>query len=1018
MKNEDVELIKHVLAGDENAFATLVKKYQKQVHALAWRRIGDFHIAEEITQDAFLKVYKRLHTLKNPKQFAGWLYVITSNLCSTWLRKKRIQTQPLEDEDTETSSIQTDVYSKYVVQERAKIAGEAQREVVKKLLAKLPESERTVITLHYFSEMSSTEIGAFLGVSANTIRSRLRRAQQRLQREETMIREALDHFQLSPHLTDNIMREVARLKPAVPSGGKPLVPWIISATGAVLILLILGMGSQYLSRFQQPYSLNAQAEMTVDIIDAPLVRNLEMKPDVRNQHGNATTSAKSENNGQKSETILLAAAQAEGEDVSTPKQQWIPSEPIRGSQAHALITTTEGKLYVLIGRNIYKRNEADDNAWEHVCDLHSAINVSWSDKTPLPLLGAWKDTFYIVLANELYTSKNGGKTWRSVYQWQEGLAEDWAPYELALTEEAFYIVFRGDRGVFRSTDIGKTWKKMKMDELPGGYPYPSFTAMPNTLFAATETGLYRWNANSWQRLEFPIAKAIVPYSVTATKERLYVMATVEIEPWEASEGRRRTWWLFRSTDYGNSWTDITPTDAWSVKGWPPRLTLVAAGGTFLMMERGLVRSTDSGDTWLPPESPSTSPLTIPLCSGNSTAVALSEHVFYVNSNDGLHRTADGGKSWNRVNIVQDEIFIDNLVGHKGSDNAQNRHPILYARFEDTLVRTIDAGKSWKMVQMEIPMTTPNRDEPPVITHIIKSGGILYAKGADFRVGGKTLLYRIAADGRTIVPIQGMPSFNARPLMEKLFQIVGGPPSPYQKKRIEHLPNRFPGAAQFFKQLAQGDMQQNPHSPEAMLHFELGFTGGPFAVSDDTFYMEYNFKLFRWKRGDTEWSDTGLEETVELSPDIARKTLKLAVSGNTVYAGKRDGHLLVSLNEGDNWVDFTPALPFPVKTFKEIGVAGPTVYVATDAGVAASINGRSWHPVTDATGMNLIMEHLAVNGTTLYGVTAKTGIYRLENGTWQQVVSEIPDNVTSLAAERNTLYVGTENQGMLHFNFEK
>ena len=255
-------------------FATLVKKYQKQVHALAWRRIGDFHIAEEITQDAFLKVYKRLHTLKNPKQFAGWLYVITSNLCATWLRKKRTQTQPLEVEDTvlsedenmETTSIQTDVYSEYVVEERAKIAGEAQREVVKKLLAKLPESERTVITLHYFSEMSSTEIGAFLGVSANTIRSRLRRAQQRLRKEETMIREALDHFQISPNLTDNIMREVARLKPAAPSGGKPLVPWVISATSAVLILLMLGMGSQYLARFQQPYSLNAQAERTVDIM--------------------------------------------------------------------------------------------------------------------------------------------------------------------------------------------------------------------------------------------------------------------------------------------------------------------------------------------------------------------------------------------------------------------------------------------------------------------------------------------------------------------------------------------------------------------------------------------------------------------------------------------------------------------------------------------------------------------------------------------------------------------------------
>ncbi|MXV77310.1 hypothetical protein F4001_03065, partial [Candidatus Poribacteria bacterium] len=63
MKNEDVELIHQFLSGNENAFVSLVRKYQKQVHALAWRKIGDFHIAEEITQDTFLKVYQKLSTL-------------------------------------------------------------------------------------------------------------------------------------------------------------------------------------------------------------------------------------------------------------------------------------------------------------------------------------------------------------------------------------------------------------------------------------------------------------------------------------------------------------------------------------------------------------------------------------------------------------------------------------------------------------------------------------------------------------------------------------------------------------------------------------------------------------------------------------------------------------------------------------------------------------------------------------------------------------------------------------------
>ena len=69
MKNMDVVLIHRTLNGDDNAFAELVKKYQKQVHALVWRKIGDFHTAEEITQDVFLKAYQRLATAEETAKF-------------------------------------------------------------------------------------------------------------------------------------------------------------------------------------------------------------------------------------------------------------------------------------------------------------------------------------------------------------------------------------------------------------------------------------------------------------------------------------------------------------------------------------------------------------------------------------------------------------------------------------------------------------------------------------------------------------------------------------------------------------------------------------------------------------------------------------------------------------------------------------------------------------------------------------------------------------------------------------
>ena len=319
MKNDDAQLIQRVLDGDDTAFSALVKKYQKPVHALAWRKIGDFHIAEDITQDTFLKAYQSLSTLKKPQRFASWLYVIAANYCKMWLRKKRLWTQSLEN--TSGAQLEKATYSGYVIEEHERTVTESQREVVKKLLGKLQESERTVITLYYLGEMTHEEISEFLGVSVAAIKNRLYRARRRLKKEEPMIREALDNFQITPNLTENIMREVSRLKPLAPSGGKPLVPWTISVSTVAVVLLMLGVGSQYLSRFQKPYSFDATSKMTVEIVEAPVVLNLASKPDVRTQLGNAAASSKnngfSQQLGQPEYTTRFAAAQVDQTEEPT-----------------------------------------------------------------------------------------------------------------------------------------------------------------------------------------------------------------------------------------------------------------------------------------------------------------------------------------------------------------------------------------------------------------------------------------------------------------------------------------------------------------------------------------------------------------------------------------------------------------------------------------------------------------------------------------------------------------------------
>ena len=326
MKNNDAQLIQRVLDGDDTAFSALVRKYQRSVHALVWRKIGDFHIAEEITQDTFLKAYQNLSTLKEPQRFASWLYVIAANYCKMWMRKKRLSTQSLED--INSTALERATYSGYVIAENEQTTAEAQREVVKKLLAKLQESERTVITLHYLGGMTYKEISEFLGVSVGTIKTRVYRARQRLKKEEPMIREALENFQITPSLTDHIMQEISRLKPVTPSGSKPLVPWgTIGVSALVVVFLMFGVGTQYLSRFQKPYSFDAAAEMTVELIEAPIVLNLESKPDVRTQLGNANGPDKGNISNQQPDNVSASVAEAESEEIVKDYSQWeLPKE--------------------------------------------------------------------------------------------------------------------------------------------------------------------------------------------------------------------------------------------------------------------------------------------------------------------------------------------------------------------------------------------------------------------------------------------------------------------------------------------------------------------------------------------------------------------------------------------------------------------------------------------------------------------------------------------------------------------
>lgn len=344
MEQDDVQLIHRVLSGNDEAFSTLVKKYQKTVHALAWRKIGDFHYAEEITQDTFIQAYKKLSTLKDRKQFAGWLYVIANRICYDWMRKQKPVQQSLGD--AAMQAVDKLTYEHYVLEQRETEAKDRRHQIVKQLLERLPESERTVVTLYYLGEMTAKEIGKFLGVSVNTITSRLQRARERLRSsEEILINDTLGGIPLSNSVIENIMREVADIKPVPNPTTKPYLPWTAFGTAMVLAILMLSISNQFLARFQEPYSFEANSQPTIELVDSLAFVDIDAEPSVRNQIGK--TDSQDENSS--------TGSQVSGEALATNTSTNFPMLSASNTAPKVARFTLSNGIRVV---NLYVENSA------------------------------------------------------------------------------------------------------------------------------------------------------------------------------------------------------------------------------------------------------------------------------------------------------------------------------------------------------------------------------------------------------------------------------------------------------------------------------------------------------------------------------------------------------------------------------------------------------------------------------------------------------------------------------------
>ncbi len=171
----DQELIDAVLAGKTAWFEELVKRHQRYVFTLAMRFSGSREDAEEIAQDAFVKAYRSLINFKGNSKFSTWIYTIVYTTAMSFLRKKKLITASLDDDE---NPIQINLTSGDHASNL--IENKIQTEYINKAIKRLLPDDAAIITLFYQHEQSLDEIAQIMNMPSNTVKVKLHRSRQRL----------------------------------------------------------------------------------------------------------------------------------------------------------------------------------------------------------------------------------------------------------------------------------------------------------------------------------------------------------------------------------------------------------------------------------------------------------------------------------------------------------------------------------------------------------------------------------------------------------------------------------------------------------------------------------------------------------------------------------------------------------------------------------------------------------------------------------------------------------------------
>ncbi|WP_249306110.1 RNA polymerase sigma factor [Lederbergia citrea] len=166
---EEIQWIREVLSGNKQAYTHIINKYKNQLYATILRMTKNPQDAQDLAQEAFIKVYHQLGKYDGKGLFSSWIYRVTINHCMDEFRKKRYKQVEMTEDLLENPNHPEVIFLK-----------KEKNRQLERLIATLPEDERMIILLRYVNELTYEEISELVGAPVSTVRNKLHRAKKKM----------------------------------------------------------------------------------------------------------------------------------------------------------------------------------------------------------------------------------------------------------------------------------------------------------------------------------------------------------------------------------------------------------------------------------------------------------------------------------------------------------------------------------------------------------------------------------------------------------------------------------------------------------------------------------------------------------------------------------------------------------------------------------------------------------------------------------------------------------------------